>query len=192
MLYAETPEMPMHTMGVLVLEPPVGSMFEVLRGVIEQRLHLLAPFRRRLVEDALQLGDPRWIEDPDFRLENHLRRAAIPSPGGMRELAEFVGDAASRVLDRSKPLWELQLVEGLEGGRVAVVAKIHHAAMDGGRLVALIGVLLDLTADGRTMPPPEIAWTPDREPSRWWLAANTARSLATKPFHALQAMRRGQ
>jgi diacylglycerol O-acyltransferase len=159
-----------------------------MRGVLEERLHLLPPFRRRLLEDPLQLGDPHWIEDPDFSLENHLRRAALPSPGSMRELAEFVGDAASRLLDRSKPLWELQLVEGLEGGKVAVVAKIHHAAMDGGRLVALIGVLLDLTPDGRTMPPPDAAWTPDREPSFRWLAADTVRALATKPLGALRSI----
>jgi len=188
MLYAETPEMPMHTMGVLILEPPSHSVFEVLSRVIEERLHLLAPFRRRLLEDPLQLGDPYWIEDPDFSLENHVRRAAIPSPGTMRELAEFVGDVASRMLDRSKPLWELQLVEGLEGGKVAVVAKIHHAAMDGGRLVALIGVLLDLTPDGHTTPRPHDEWVPDSEPSFWWLAADTARALATKPLGALRSI----
>ena len=188
MLYAETPEMPMHTMGVLIFEPPTGPIFDVFRGVIQRRLHSLPPFRRRLVEDPLQLGDPYWLEDPDFALENHLHRTAIPAPGGMRELAEFVGDAASRLLDRSKPLWELQLVEGLEGGRVAVVAKIHHAAMDGGRLVALLGVLLDLTPDGHDVPPANAEWTPDPEPTFWWLAADTARVLATKPINALRAV----
>jgi WS/DGAT/MGAT family acyltransferase len=188
MLYAETPEMPMHTMGVLIFEPPTGPIFDVFSGVIRRRLHLLPPFRRRLVEDPLQLGDPYWLEDPDFALENHLRRVAIPAPGGMRELAEFVGDAASRLLDRSKPLWELQLMEGLEGGRVAVVAKIHHAAMDGGRLVALIGVLLDLTPDGHDMPPADVEWIPDPEPSLLWLAADTARVLAAKPINALRAV----
>lgn len=189
MLYAETSEMPMHTMGVLLVEPPSnGSLFEALRRVILERLHLLAPFRRRLVEDPLQLGDPYWIEDPDFAIENHLRRATIPSPGGMRELTELVGDMASRLLDRSKPLWELQLVEGLDGGNVAIVAKAHHAAMDGGRLVALIGVLFDLTADGRTIPPPDDEWAPDQTPSLVWFAADTARSLAAKPLNALRAM----
>jgi diacylglycerol O-acyltransferase len=188
MLYAETPEMPMHTMGVLILERPSHSIFEALGRVIETRLHLLAPFRRRLLEDPLQLGDPYWIEDPDFALENHLRRAAIPSPGSMRELADFVGDAASRLLDRAKPLWELQLVEGLEGGRVAVVTKIHHAAMDGGRLVGLIGALLDLTPEGRELSPPEEDWTADHEPTFWWLAADAARALAAKPFGALRSI----
>jgi len=188
MLYAETPEMPMHTMGVLILDPPAHSIFERLGTVIEERLHLLAPFRRRLLEDPLQLGDPHWIEDPDFSLGNHLHRAAIPAPGGMRELTDFVADAASRLLDRSKPLWELQLVEGLEGGKLAVVAKIHHAAMDGGRLVALIGMLLDLSPDGRAMPPPEHGWTPDPEPTLLWYATDTARSFAAKPVNALRAM----
>jgi len=188
MLYAETPEMPMHTMGVLLLEPPAKPLFEVLRRVFAERIHLLAPFRRRFVEGPLRLGDPHWIEDPDFSLDNHLRRAAIPYPGSTLELTEFVGDLASRALDRSKPLWEMHLVEGLEGGKVALVAKIHHAAMDGGRLVALIGHLLDLTPDGRTMPLPGDQWTPDKEPSLLWLAAAAARSLATKPLHALRAI----
>ena len=187
MLYAETPEMPMHTMGVLVLEPPATPIFERLRRVIEERLHLLAPFRRRLVEDPLQLGDPHWIEDPEFAVENHLRRTAVPSPGSMRELAELVAVSASRLLDRSKPLWELQVVEGLEGGGVAVVAKIHHAAMDGGRLVTLIGTLLDLTPEGRTLPAADDSWTPDKEPSLLWLTADAARAIVTKPLRALRA-----
>jgi diacylglycerol O-acyltransferase len=187
MLYAETPEMLMHTMGVLVLERPGAEVFERLRGVIEQRLHLLAPFRRRLVEGPLQIGDPHWIEDPDFAVENHLRRTAVPSPGGIRELAELVADSASRMLDRSKPLWELQVVEGLEGGNVAVVAKIHHAAMDGGRLVGLIATLLDLTPEGRTLPPADETWTPDEEPSLLWLTTHAVRALAAKPLHAVRA-----
>jgi diacylglycerol O-acyltransferase len=187
MLYAETPEMPMHTMGVLVLEPPAAPVFEGLKRVLEERLHLLAPFRRRLVEDPLQLGDPHWIEDPEFSVENHLRRSAVPSPGSMREVAELVAASASRMLDRSKPLWELQVVEGLEGGKVAVVAKIHHAAMDGGRLVSLIGTLLDLSPEGRTLPSADDNWTPDREPSLLWLTADAARALVMKPLNALRA-----
>jgi WS/DGAT/MGAT family acyltransferase len=187
MLYAETPEMPMHTMGVLILEPPAEPVFARLRQVIEERLHLLTPFRRRLVHGPFQIGDPHWIEDPEFSVDNHLRRTAVPAPGGMRELAELVADSASRVLDRSKPLWELQLVEGLEGGKVAVVAKIHHAAMDGGRLVNLIATLLDLAPEGRRPPSGDDTWAPDEEPSLLWLTADAARALATKPLNALRA-----
>ena len=190
MLYAETREMPMHTMGVVILEPsPDESLFQVMRRRFEERMHLLAPFRRRLVQGPLKLGDPHWIEDPAFDLDNHLRRAAIPSPGSMRDLAEFVGDLAGPLLERSKPLWEVVLVEGVERGRIAIVVKVHHAAMDGGQIVALLlGCLFDPTPEGRTVPPPEEAWTPDREPSLAWFAADTARSLATRPLHAIRAI----
>ena len=188
-LYAETREMPLHTMGVVVLEPPPGEPpFQAFRRVFEERLHLLAPLRRRLVQGPLELGDPHWIEDPAFDLDNHLRRAAIPSPGSMRELAEFVGDFAGRLLERSKPLWEVVLVEGVEGGRIALVAKVHHAAMDGGQVVArFLGCLFDPTPEGRTLPPPE-TWTPDREPSLAWFAADTTRSFATRPLRAIRAI----
>jgi len=190
MLYAETPEMPMHTMGVVILEPSSEEPpFQVMRRVFEERMHLLAPLRRRLVQGPLKLGDPHWIEDPTFDLDNHLRRAAIPSPGRMRELAEFVGDSAGRLLERTKPLWEVVVVEGVEGDRIAIVAKVHHAAMDGGQVVArLLGCLFDPTPEGRTVPPPGEAWTPDREPSLAWFAADTARSLATRPLHAIRAI----
>jgi WS/DGAT/MGAT family acyltransferase len=189
-LFAETREMPLHTLGVVVLEPsPDEPPFLGMRRVFEERLHLLPPLRQRLVHGPLELGDPHWIEDPAFDLGDHLRRAAIPSPGSMRELAEFVGDFAGRRLERSKPLWEVVLVEGLEGGRVAIVAKVHHAAMDGGRVVAgLLGLLFDPSPEGRTVPPPGAAWTPDREPSLAWFAAHGARSLATRPLRALRAI----
>jgi diacylglycerol O-acyltransferase / wax synthase len=189
MLYAETPEMPMHTMGVVVLDTPPEPPFEVMRRTFEQRVHLVAPLRRRLVEGPFQLCDPHWIEAPDFDLDNHLRRAALPSPGGTRELAELVGELAGRPLERSRPLWEMVLVEGVEGGRIAVVAKVHHAAMDGGRAVALLlGCLFDASPAGTAVPPPRTRWTPEPEPSLAWLAADTARSLAAKPIHAVRAV----
>jgi WS/DGAT/MGAT family acyltransferase len=190
MLYAETPEMPMHTMGVGILQPsPDESPFQLMRRVFEERMHLIAPLRRRLVQGPLKLGDPHWIEDPAFDLDNHLRRAAIPSPGSMREPAEFVGDLAGRLLERSKPLWEVVLVEGVEGGRIAIVVKVHHAAMDGGRIVALLlGCLFDSTSEGRAVPPPDEVWRPDPEPSLAWFAANTARSLTARPLHAIRAI----
>jgi diacylglycerol O-acyltransferase len=190
MLYAETPEMPMHTMGVVILEPsPEESLFDVLRQRLEERMHLLAPLRRRLVQGPLELGDPHWIEDPAFDLDHHLRRAAIRSPGSLRELSEFVGDYAGQLLERSKPLWELVFAEGLEGGRVALVAKVHHAAMDGGQIVAiLLSSLFDPSPEGRSIPPERESWRPDPEPTLAWFAADTARSLATRPLRALRAI----
>lgn len=188
MLHAETPEMPMHTMGVLILERPARSLFARLRRDIGQRVHLVAPFRRRLVESPLRLGDPHWLEDPDFSLDNHLHRAAIPAPGGRRELAGFVGEVAGRLLDRSLPLWEMHLVEGLGDGNVALVVKVHHAAMDGGRLVAMMNTLLDLSPGGRKTIAAEPGRKPDRPPSLAWFALDTSRTLAAKPFNALRAL----
>ena len=191
MLYAETPEMPMHTMGVLVLEPPLENAsvtpFEVLRYTFEKRIHLIPPLRHRLVQGPLQIGDPHWIEDPEFDLDRHLLRASLPPPGGLSELRDFVGEFAAGLLDRQKPLWEITLVEGLAGGEIAIVSKIHHAAMDGGRLVALIGHLFDHTSEWKSIPPPEEPWTPEKLPTTRWLAADTLRTLMGKPRRAAAA-----
>ncbi|MGB5286032.1 MAG: wax ester/triacylglycerol synthase family O-acyltransferase [Polyangiales bacterium] len=195
MLYAETPEMPMHTMGVLILETEVepgtelgeGSAFEVTRQRFAERLHLIPPFRRRIVQGPLQIGDPHWIEDPAFDLDRHLVRVSLPSPGGMQELCDFVGGFAGTCLERDRPLWKAALVEGLEGGKLALVMKIHHAAMDGGRSAAIAGELMDTSPEGRVIPPPDEPWLPDREPSIPWLAADTLRTLAGKPRRAVEA-----
>lgn len=198
MLYAETPEMPMHTLGVLILEPNgqavdehgALSPFELTRQIYAERIHLLPPFRRRIVQGPLQLGDPHWIEDPEFDLDNHLVHMTLPAPGGMRELSRFVGEFSGICLDRSKPLWKAVLVDGLEGGKMALVMKIHHAAMDGGQSAAIASLLMDISPDGAEIPPPEQPWLPDRMPSLPWLAADTVRTLMGKPRRALKAATR--
>jgi WS/DGAT/MGAT family acyltransferase len=195
MLYAETPEMPMHTMGVLILErtkdmgPELRetSAFELTRQLFSERIHLIPPFRRRVVQGPLQIGDPHWIDDPAFDLDKHLVHISLPSPAGMRELRDFVGAFAGTRLDRDRPLWKAALVEGLEGDKLALVIKIHHAAMDGGRAAAIAGELLDTTPEGRVVPPPDEPWIPDREPSVPWLAADTLRTLLGKPRRAVNA-----
>ena len=199
MLYAETPEMPMHTMGVLILErqelpakPDQGSLssFELTRRVFSERIHRIPPFRRRVVQGPLQVGDPHWIEDPEFDLDRPLVHATLPSPGTMRELCDLVGSFASTCLSRDQPLWKAILVEGLEGDRLALLMKIHHAAMDGGRAAAIAGELLDTSPEGGDVLPPEDPWIPDREPSVPWLAADTLRTLLGKPRRALEATAR--
>ncbi len=195
MLYAETVEMPMHTMGVLIFERDdadsedlgEASSFERMRRVFAERIHLIPPFRRRIVQSPLQIGDPHWIEDPAFDLDKHLFNISLPSPAGMRELCEFVGTFAAKQLERDRPLWKVALVQGLEGNRIALVMKIHHAAMDGGRSAAIAGELLDTSPEGRVIHPPDDDWIPDREPSIPWLAADTLRTLAGKPRRALEA-----
>src|SRR3984893_23322 len=133
-LYMETASNQMHVASLSVFDPspvPDGYSFDKVVDLVRDRLPLLPPFRWRLVEVPFQLTHPLWIEDPDFDLDYHVRRAALPAPGGDLELAGFAAEVFGRPLDRDHPLWEMYVVEGLEGGNIAMVAKIHHAATDG-------------------------------------------------------------
>ena len=192
-LYLETPNNHMHVASTAVFDPstvPGGYSFDKVVDLVESRLHLLPPFRRRLVEIPFQIHHPLWIEDPDFDIEYHLRRAALPSPGGERELAEFAADVISRPLDRSRPLWEMHVVEGLEHGYIAIVSKIHHAAIDGVSGAELTVNLLDLTPEVAEVPPPEKPWTPDRIPTDPELFGWALASLSRQPIAAVKAVRR--
>ena len=154
-LYLETPNLHMHVSMASVFDPataPGGYSFARLRDRVSARIEGPSVFRRRLVEVPLRLGHPYWVEDVDFDIDYHLRRAALPSPGGMAELAALVGDVCGRQLDRAKPLWQMYLVEGLQDGRVAVITKIHHATIDGASGAELLGHLFELEPD-----PPEYA-----------------------------------
>ena len=121
----ETPNAPLHVGAVIVFDPPPGKQllfsesarFGFARRLIEQRIHLVPPFRRRAVGVPFGIGQPVWIEDPELDLDAHVRRARLPTPGGIAELTEFVADLLARPLDRSRPLWEMVITEGLEGGR---------------------------------------------------------------------------
>src|ERR671920_1344148 len=109
-LYMETPSIHMHVASTAVFDPstvPGGYSFEAVKELVANRLPLLPPFRRRLVTIPFELHHPLWVEDPDFDLDFHVRRAALPAPGGPNELAEFAADVCSRQLDRRRPLWEM-------------------------------------------------------------------------------------
>jgi diacylglycerol O-acyltransferase / wax synthase len=190
-LSLETPAAHMQVMGVLVVDPatsPRGFGYETVRELLASRLHLVPPFRRRLVQVPLGLQAPLWVEDPDFDLGYHLRRAALPAPGGEAELAEFVADAASRPLDRDRPLWEAWVVEGLERGHYAFVAKIHHALIDGASGVEILASLFDLEPD----PGPKVTdiapdWDPEHIPTDIELVSHAALSLAQSPVQLVRA-----
>src|SRR5205823_2628319 len=189
-LYMETPTNHMHVASTAVFDPstvPGGYSFEGVRQLVEERLPLLPPFRRRLVEIPFGIHHPIWIEDPDFDLDYHLRRAALPSPGGDRELAEFAEEVMGRPLDRHRPLWEMYVVEGLENGLIATVTKTHHAAIDGVSGAELTVNLLDLQPEPTQVPPPETPWQADRIPSDFELVAYALSSLARQPFRAAKA-----
>jgi diacylglycerol O-acyltransferase / wax synthase len=191
-LNLETNAVPMHIGGLTILDPasaPKDFGFEAVRRLIESRLHLLPMFRRRLVTSPLNLDLPYWIEDPEFDIEHHVRHRALPRPGNDKQLADFVCDVMSTRLDRSMPLWRSYYVEGLSGGRVALLTKIHHACIDGVSGAELLSVLLDLTVEPRVVPPPEMPWEPEPIPSPIQLAASTARNLVARPKEAWRLMK---
>ena len=160
-LYLETPTHHMHVAMTMVLDPstmPDGYSFQAIKDFIASRTDRIAPFRRRLVSVPLNLHHPVWVEDPEFDIDHHIRRIGAPAPGGRRELGEMAAQIASVPLDRSRPLWEMWVVEGLKQDRIAVVSKVHHCAIDGASGAELMVHLFDLDpADAAvTGPPPEL------------------------------------
>src|SRR6476620_11582410 len=148
-LYLETPTMHMHVHAVMLLDPstvPGGYSFEKIKAHLASRLPLLPEFRRRIAYVPFDLHRPVWFDDPDFDFDYHVRRIAVPSPGGPEQIADIVGDIASRPLDRARPLWEFWVIEGVEHGAVAVVARMHHATIDGVSGSSLLTSILDLEA----------------------------------------------
>src|SRR5215216_747586 len=149
-----------HVGGLAVYDPstaPGGTMEvkDVCR-LVSERLHLLPPFRWRLVGVPFGIDLPYWVEDPDFDLDFHVRESAVPPPGDDRQLAATAARIFARPLDRSRPLWELYLIHGLEGGRVALLTKVHHSVVDGVSGNEILSVLLDPSPEGRDIePPPE-------------------------------------
>jgi diacylglycerol O-acyltransferase / wax synthase len=176
-----------HVGSVCLVDPSTADgPFDLQRltDLIESRLHLVPVFRRRVVEVPLGVDHPYWVEDPDFSLEFHVREIALPAPGDAEQLARQVARLHARPLDRSRPLWELYLVTGVEGGRAAVYSKIHHAAMDGVGGDALLLAVLDPTPKARPLPPPP-DWAPDPLPGALALLARSAVSLPRRPGRAV-------
>ena len=189
-LYFETPTMHMHVCATIIFDPSTmkgGYSFEKIREFIEGRLHLVPPFRRRLMEVPFRIHHPIWVEDPDFDLDYHLRRVACPSPGTPEQLAEIAGDMASRPLDRTRPLWEMWIVEGLENGHVATVAKMHHCTVDGVSGANLMVHLFDLEENAEP-PPPEEDWEPERKPTDLELVGHSINSRLRRRLNIAKAV----
>jgi WS/DGAT/MGAT family acyltransferase len=154
-----------HVGGLAILDPSTapGGKFDGadIQRLLEERLPALPPFRWKLAEVPLGIDFPYWVEDPDFDLNFHVREIALPPPGSDDQLSEQVSRIMARPLDRSRPLWELYLIHGVENGCSAVLTKIHHAVIDGMSGAEIMGLLLDLSPEGR--PPPDRVDAPDVE-----------------------------
>ena len=139
-LYLETAKQPLHVCSILELDTstmPGGYTFDRLRDALTLRIKAMPQFREKLADSRFNLDHPVWVDDKDFDVDRHLHRIGLPSPGGRRELAEICGHIASLPLDRSRPLWEMWVIENIAGtdahagGRLAVMTKVHHAGVDG-------------------------------------------------------------
>jgi WS/DGAT/MGAT family acyltransferase len=192
-LAIESPTHYGHVGGLVIVDPSTRESGQIrledMTELLSERMHLLPVMRWRLAEVPLGLDRPYWIEDPGFDLEYHLREIALPAPGDDRRLAEQVCRICSRHLDRSRPLWELYLIQGLEGGRCAVLTKMHHAMIDGMSGAEIMGVLFDLEPNGREVEPPEAEAAGDAgdEPGSLEMLG---RGIAALPMQPLRTLRK--
>ena len=176
----ESSDSHMHVGAVLIFEGPPPTYDDFLDHV-RSRMHLVPRFRQKLAFPPVQTGRPFWVDDPNFNLAYHVRHSALPAPGSEEQLRNIAGRLYSQALDRSKPLWEMWLVQGLEKNRFALINKTHHALVDGVAGVDIATVLFDVEpVPERTEP--DSPWVPEPAPSSAELAAEGIKELAETPF----------
>jgi diacylglycerol O-acyltransferase / wax synthase len=190
-LHQEKQASHMHVGALVTFDGPPPSREEFCAH-LESRLHLVPRYRQKLAFPRFEMGRPFWVDDPSFNLDYHVRHTALPRPGSDDQLRQLVGRIFSQRLDRSKPLWEVWLVQGLEGGRFALISKTHHALVDGVSGVDIATVLFDLQPTPAEVP--SETWTPSREPSDVELVAEGVLGIVRTPVglagRALGALRR--
>jgi WS/DGAT/MGAT family acyltransferase len=187
----------MHVGAIAVFEGPPPNYDEFIES-LESRLHLVPRYRQKLAEPRFEMGRPFWVDDPQFNIDYHVRHTALPKPGTLDQLRHLAGRVFSQKLDRTKPLWELWLVQGLSrggagrsadgskrdpgGARFVLISKTHHSMIDGIAGVDIASVLFDLTPVPREVDPPEEPWTPRPEPSQSELIAEGVKSIVRTPL----------
>ncbi len=176
----ETSSAHMHVGAILIFEGPPPAYDDFL-GHVHSRLHLVPRFRQKLAFPPVETGRPFWVDDPNFNLAYHVRHSALPSPGSEEQLRNIAGRLFSQQLDRSKPLWELWLVQGLEQNRFALITKTHHALVDGVSGVDIATVLFDLKPVPEPIEP-DRDWVPSPQPSSAELAARGIVGVARAPM----------
>jgi diacylglycerol O-acyltransferase len=187
------PNSQMHVGSVGIFEGPAPS-HEAMRAVLEARLHLLPRYRQVVRTVPGNVGRPVWADQPQFSIDYHLRRSALPAPGDDDALRRLVGRIMSQRLDRTKPLWEIWVVEGLADGTWAMISKVHHAMIDGVSGAEMMAILLDLQPEVATFD--QVAWDPEPDPTPVELVVDAVKDLATNSYEqarvAGRAFRRRQ
>ncbi len=191
-LHVESPTTVGHVGSVVILDPSTAAdgkwTLESVKAVYEQRLHLAAPLRQRLVMVPLGLGRPYWIDDAHFDIEFHLRELALPSPGTREQLGEQVARIHARPLDRTRPLWEGYVITGLEGGKAAFYSKIHHSAIDGVSGAEILEAIMDTTVQPREVTQSGSSFAPRDVPSAVSLIRRGLTSMALNPIELLRTV----
>jgi WS/DGAT/MGAT family acyltransferase len=175
----------MHIGSVGLFEGPPPGPGEV-KAAVAARLPLVPRYRQKVRFVPLALGRPVWVEDPHFNLDYHVRRTALPAPGGHQELRNLVGRVMAQQLDRTKPLWELWVAEGLDNGAWALISKTHHAVVDGVSATDLMSVLMETERESE--PPPPDDWQPLPEPSAAQLVTHSLSIRAASPYEATRTV----
>lgn len=187
-LHLERDAAHMHVAGCMVFHG-VTPTYEDLVQQIVSRLHLVPRYRQRLAFVPMNQGRPVWVDDPHFNIGFHVRHTALPRPGGEEQLKRLTGRVFSQALDRTRPLWETWLVEGLEEGRFALLSKTHHALVDGVSGVDIATVLFDSSPDPLPVAPPQSEWIPRPLPSGAQLLADALLERATVPAEIARGVR---
>jgi diacylglycerol O-acyltransferase / wax synthase len=196
-LYMETPTTAMHVGGVALFDRPAKDFdYDRLVELISERIALVPRYRQKVKWVPGRIAAPVWVDDPDFDVTYHVRRSGLPRPGTMDQLRELVGRLQSRQLDRNRPLWEMYLVEGLEGDgtsgshdRMAIITKTHHAMVDGVSAVDIGTVILDPTPEPRSIDGD--GWAPAPEPSGLTLVAGAVVDAVRRPAAIADNVRTG-
>ena len=192
-LIMEGPNAPMHIAGTATFQggnligDDGGLDIDAIRAFVSSRLHLIPRYRQRLATLPLQ-SRPIWVDDPHFNIHYHVRHTALPKPGDERQLKRLAARIMAQHLDRSKPLWEIWIIEGLEGGGFAMVSKVHHCMVDGMSSVDLLNVLLQLEPSDEIQEAPD--WVPRPGPTSMDLAAEAIGQLTTLPRSLGDTVRR--
>jgi diacylglycerol O-acyltransferase / wax synthase len=185
-LHVEDDVSHMHIASVSIFEGPPPD-FEDVVEMISSKLALVPRYRQVVRFVPLDLARPVWVDDPHFNIDYHVRHTALPAPGGEAELRKLVGRVMSQQLDRSKPLWEIWVVEGLEDGHWSILAKTHHAIVDGISGTDLLAVIMDISPEPQRVQP--VNWTPRPAPSGAMLASQAIIDLVRSPYEQVRAVR---